>query len=78
MAWHYKDYQGEQSIEDRVLYDALKYRPVKDAQAFGKTQCLWSRRPSGEKNAELQRVDSLVSFGVLYSSTVAQAHLKSQ
>jgi endonuclease YncB( thermonuclease family) len=35
MAWHYKDYQGEQSIEDRVLYDRA------ETQARERRSGLW-------------------------------------
>ena len=35
MAWHYKDYQDEQSIEDRVLYDRA------EALAREKRSGLW-------------------------------------
>lgn len=56
MAWHYKDYQGEQSIEDRVLYDRA------ETQARERRSGLW-QDPTPMEPAAFRREKRRTSAG---------------
>jgi hypothetical protein len=55
LAWHYKKYQGEQSVSDRVKYSVPRWTPDGMSEGCGLTLCRCRRGTIARKKESRRR-----------------------